>query len=405
MLQNFLEENRSLLIERCRSKVAPLRASRPNSPELDQGIPLFLSQLVDTLRTRKGSDGPSGDEGRAPDPRDLPNEIAASATKHGYEMLLRGFSIEQVVREYGDLCQAITGLAAESGVQFTTDEFNVLNRCLDDAIADAVSEFQLQRERQTSTSERRAESERLGSLAHELRNLLGTATLAFAALKSGAIGPAGATSAVLERSLASMRDTIDRAFAQVRLDARIAPPLVCTVLARFIADVQVAANLSAGSRNCTLEVGAVDPGLQVEADTQLLHSAVSNILQNAFKFTRSHGHVELRTYAAGDRVLIEIHDECGGLPEGKIGDLFTSFEQRGADRSGLGLGLSIARRAVETMGGSIRARDVPGTGCVFTIDLPRSPHDRIAESGSRPFASDATDASYSKAVAIAHTRS
>jgi signal transduction histidine kinase len=377
MLQHFLEQNRAQLIERCRSKVALMRASRPDASELDQGIPLFLSQLVDTLRARKVADGPpAGSEARN-GPRDLPGEIASSATKHGYEMLLRGFSIEEVVREYGDLCQAITGLAAESRVQFSSDEFNILNRCLDVAIADAVSEFQRQRERRTSTDERRAETERLGSLMHELRGFLGTATLAFAALKSGAIGPAGATSAVLERSLGGMREMIDRTFAQVRLDAGTAPRLERIELRRFIADVHVAASLSAHSYRCSLEVCAVDGGLEVEADAQLLHSAVSNLLNNAFKFTRPHGHVQLRAHGVGERVLIEVRDECGGLPEGKAEHLFASFNQQGADRSGLGLGLSIARRAAETMGGSVRASDVPGTGCVFTIDLPR-PFEAIA---------------------------
>jgi signal transduction histidine kinase len=70
-------------------------------------------------------------------------------------------------------------------------------------------------------------------------------------------------------------------------------------------------------------------------------------------------------------VLIEVEDECGGLPAGKAEDLFRPFEQRGTNRSGLGLGLAIARESVETNGGLVRARNLPGRGCVFTIDLPR----------------------------------
>ena len=70
-------------------------------------------------------------------------------------------------------------------------------------------------------------------------------------------------------------------------------------------------------------------------------------------------------------MLIEVEDECGGLPPGKADDLFRPFEQRGADRSELGLGLAIARGSVETNGGLIRARSLPDRGCIFTIDLPR----------------------------------
>jgi signal transduction histidine kinase len=106
----------------------------------------------------------------------------------------------------------------------------------------------------------------------------------------------------------------------------------------------------------------------------MVSSAVSNLLQNAFKFTRAHGHVLLRVRVAADRVLIEVQDECGGLPPGKTEELFQPFEQNGGDRTGLGLGLSISRRAVEANGGMLRVQDIAGKGCVFTIDLPRSSH-------------------------------
>jgi signal transduction histidine kinase len=142
---------------------------------------------------------------------------------------------------------------------------------------------------------------------------------------------------------------------------------------RFMADVQVTESLSAIAKEFEFIVAPVEPGLRVHADEQLLHSAVSNLLHNAFKFTRTHGKVSIKSFAAGERVLIEVADECGGLPEGKAQALFAPFEQRGANRTGLGLGLSISRRAVEAMGGELRVRDVPGKGCVFTIDLPRQP--------------------------------
>lgn len=70
--------------------------------------------------------------------------------------------------------------------------------------------------------------------------------------------------------------------------------------------------------------------------------------------------------------MIEIADECGGLPPGKTDELFLLFAQRSADRTGLGLGLAISRRAVEESGGKIGVRNLPDTGCIFTVDLPRS---------------------------------
>jgi signal transduction histidine kinase len=79
----------------------------------------------------------------------------------------------------------------------------------------------------------------------------------------------------------------------------------------------------------------------------------------------------LKAHAIADRVVIEIEDECGGLPPGKAEELFQPFMQRAADRSGLGLGLSISNRGVEANGGRLHVRDLPGKGCIFTIDLPR----------------------------------
>lgn len=111
--------------------------------------------------------------------------------------------------------------------------------------------------------------------------------------------------------------------------------------------------------------------MAIRVDTPILYSAVSNLLQNAFKFTHPHSHVWLRAFGTADRVLIEVEDECGGLPEGKAEALFLPFQQYSSDRTGLGLGLSISRRAVEASGGKLSVRDLPGVGCVFTIDLPR----------------------------------
>lgn len=116
---------------------------------------------------------------------------------------------------------------------------------------------------------------------------------------------------------------------------------------------------------------ALDPQLVVHADRQMLGSALSNLLQNAFKFSPRDAHVSLTVQVDAGRTLFDVADECGGLPEGDVEDLFRPFEQRGGDRTGIGFGLSISRRAVEANGGHIRVRNLPGHGCVFTIDLPR----------------------------------
>ncbi len=140
----------------------------------------------------------------------------------------------------------------------------------------------------------------------------------------------------------------------------------------FIADVAPAAALEAESRAVRFTVAAVDEGLAIDGNRQVLAAVVANLLQNAFKFTRPGTTVTLRVGAGAERVLIEIEDECGGLPGGEVNHLFRPFEQRSADRTGLGLGLAFSRQAVEANGGRIYGRDLPGTGCIFTVDLPRA---------------------------------
>ena len=144
-------------------------------------------------------------------------------------------------------------------------------------------------------------------------------------------------------------------------------------VADFITEVRIAASLEARARECGFAVCVVDPSLTVDADRDMLLSAAGNLLQNAFKFSHPHTQVTLNAYAAADRIRIEIEDHCGGLPPGDAENLFRPFAQNSADKSGLGLGLSISRRSVQANDGILSVRDVPGSGCIFTIDLPRAP--------------------------------
>jgi signal transduction histidine kinase len=372
MLHEFLTANRNELINRCRSKVVQ-RSGPLGRPELQHGIPLFLDQLVKTLRLERALDplqsrkvsGPAGGGNR------VLSELGETATLHGRELLQGGYTVDQVVHDYGDLCQAITDLAFERNAHIEIDEFRTLNRCLDNAIADAVTEFSYQRETSVTDQAVHALNERLGSLAHELRNHINTATLALSSIKAGNVGLSGATGAALDRSLIALRSLIDRSLAEVRLTAGMPARHDPFSLADFIAEVKVSAGLEAQARECEFTVSAVDPGLAVDADRDLLFSAVGNLLQNAFKFTHPHTEVSLNAYAAADRIRIDVCDNCAGLPSGLAEQLFMPFVQAGADKSGVGLGLSICQRSVAANDGVLSVHDVPGSGCIFTIDLPR----------------------------------
>ncbi|MEO6066088.1 MAG: HAMP domain-containing sensor histidine kinase [Lysobacterales bacterium] len=289
------------------------------------------------------------------------------------------------MHDYGDLCQAITDLAFERSAPIGIGEFRTLNRCLDNAIAIAVTEFGYLRDLAMSDQNHRALNELLGSFAHELRNSLSTATLALSVIRLGRVGLTGATGAVLDRSLVAMRNLIDRSLVEAQLAAGLVLETSSFSLAAFIGEIKLAASLEADVRGRHLIVASVDPKLAVSGDRSLLAAAVGNLLHNAFKFSAPRGEVSLNAYASGDRILIDVEDSCGGLPGGDTEHLFKPFTQADADRTGVGLGLAISRKSVEANGGVLSVRDIPGTGCVFTIDLPRhlQPQASLAE-GATP---------------------
>jgi signal transduction histidine kinase len=356
VLHEFIAVNRDEIISRCRAKVSARSTPPPTEAEIDHGVPVFLDQLTDALRL-----------GLITSPA-----ITRSAIKHGHDLLRQGFTVSQVVHDYGDVCQAITELAVELNAPISTDDFRTLNRCLDDAIAGAVTEYGRERNQSGIDGESARGSERLGFFAHELRNLMNTALMAFEVLKTGNVGVVGSTGTVLHRSLLASHALITRSLAEVRLTQGIQNPEQFAVAA-FIDEIASASTLEAHARDVRLTVTPVEDGVEIRADRQVLAAVVGNLLQNAFKFTRPRTTVTLSVDASPERVLIEVRDECGGLASGSVNELFRPFEQRSADRTGVGLGLAFSRWGAEANDGRIYARNLPGEGCVFTVDLPRRP--------------------------------
>ena len=373
MLHDFLTANRDELIARCVAKVAKRPAPPATTAEMIHGIPRFLAQITETLRSEATADEATshrisggGEPGTAP----TASEIGESAAAHGNELQKRGFTVDQVVHDYGDLCQAITELAVEREATIEVTEFRTLNRCLDNAMADAVTRFGREHDRSIKDSASENTNERLGVLAHELRGKLNVARLAVEAIRRGTVGIAGATGAILDHSLTAMRDIIDRSFAEVRLGAGLSPQRERIMLLELFDEVRILAGLEAREKGLALAVQPGEAGLSIDADRHTIASALSNLMQNAIKFTPAGGHISMSVHAANGRVLIDVADECGGLPSGDPEQLFRPFVQRSGNRAGLGLGLSICQRGVEANDGKLFVRNRPGKGCTFTVDLP-----------------------------------
>jgi hypothetical protein len=208
MLHEFLLSNRDELIRRCKAKVRDRDASRATSPELERGVPLFLRQLDEALQRRAGAS----------------MESSRTAALHGKQSQEEGHTVDQVVHDYGDICQAITELAREKNASITVDEFQILNSLLDNAIADAVSAYERNRDSSISAQGDPDLHQRMGALAEEQRRHLDTALKALGALKLGNIGLMGATGTLLEDSLISLRDLIEKSLPELRLSTGMTKP-------------------------------------------------------------------------------------------------------------------------------------------------------------------------------------
>ena len=379
-LQEFLRTNEAAILANTEAKALQLAGPRPASEQMKRGLPIFFRQLLDVLErsppdptdSEVDNDGMVRAAYAADEPaiaraagRPYEAEVALSAGAHGIELQKSGYTLSHVVHGYGAICQAITELALEKQVAISTEEFRQLNQCLDTAIAGAVTTFQAQR----LEGDNARETEHLGFLAHELRNALNIVNVSLRLIQGGTVGFGGSTGQVLDRGLKRMNELISRSLTEVRM--RVDPKVhkEPASLLQLVNQIAVSAEVEARAKGQELLID-VDAALQIDADQYLLFSALSNLVQNAVKYTHTGGTIRIRGRLNADRAIIEVEDQCGGLGTATPSDLFKPFEQHNHDRDGLGLGLTIAQRAIELHDGTIDVENLPGDGCIFRITLP-----------------------------------
>ena len=390
MLHEFLLQNRKEILAMTEKKSNDLAGVRPSSTQLKQGLPIFYSQLMSVLQLERSfNEAVSVDRGgmaaaarntdepamakAAGQPEEA--EVAKSAGIHGKELLRLGYTLSHVVHAYGAMCQSITELATNKNITITANEFHDLNRCLDIAIAGAVTEFQSHRNIQNFNRE----IEHLGFLAHELRNALTSVNVAIQLIKRGTVGFGGSTGHVLDRNLKRIEELIDRSMTEVRLRMDPKVHIESGYLLQFVDQIIETADIQARVRNQTLEIH-IDSKLTFEADHQLLYSTLSNLIQNALKYTREGGKIWVRGTLVATNIVVEVEDECGGLSNDAATELFEPYVQRNENRTGLGLGLTIAQRAISLNHGTIQTRNLPGKGCIFVVTFPQKATIEVLES-------------------------
>jgi signal transduction histidine kinase len=351
-LFGVLKARRELLVACWSAKIRAAVSAPLTNAELVDRIPAFVDEIIAALY---------------PDAVPLPS-ASGNAEEHGAQRLRLHFDVAEVVREYGLLHECILEIARDAGAEISLSEQQLLAKWLNSGIADALAQYVRRRDQE----QQRETSEHLGFIAHELRNPLAAARASLQRLRARELAAGGRTVDLLERSLRRALDMIDNTLSHTSLALGVIPNRQAVALADLLRDIELDVGADAQTRGVDLAIAVVEE-TTVLADQRLLRSAIFNLVHNALKFSAAGSLVAVTARAEPERLTIEVADACGGLPPGKKEDLFAPLVQRGEDRTGFGLGLAIARQAVEAHGGRIDVRDIPGAGCVFRIELPNSP--------------------------------
>jgi hypothetical protein len=295
-------------------------------------------------------------------------EVSAVAKGHGKQRFDMGYDIGAVIREYGALRDLLFLMIEESGLSPSVRELRVLSKYLIAGIADAATQYGLER----SEALKRQTAQHIGFLAHELRNPLSSVRLSMELMRQRGQLPQSRAMGRIEQGLQRLSDLIDSSLVETRLRASPEPQREEVDLQALLQAIAEESATEVEAKGLSLRV-EVEQGLRLHADPKLLRSALSNLVRNGVKFTHPGSALHLRAKAGGKRVVVEVEDACGGLPEGKVQQLFNPFVQVGQDRSGFGLGLAIAKQVAEAHEGELRVHNLPGQGCVFVLDLPTEP--------------------------------
>lgn len=353
------------LIDTCKDEIAARWVDRVGA-ELEPGVgvtqlrdamPDYLARLALALR----STDPLSRSGSA-----VWQDVAR---EHALTRVRLGFDIDQLVREFIVLRQVLSEVAGEHARSLNAPQAARIADLVEAAIAVAVRSYAEARD----YSARRKQAEHVAFVTHELRNPLSAVKLAAIRVRRDAPPTSERALQILDRNVGRLEDLINSVLQAERLQAgQLRPHIVDVTLGDLLARPVATARMAAAAKGLTLHV-RYDAGLLVRADRELAATAISNVLDNAVRFT-SVGEVRATAEPSADRVTLDVWDNCAGLSEEELRVIFEPFERTHSNRPGVGLGLAIARRVLDAQGGAIGAESTADRGCHFWITLPRAAH-------------------------------
>jgi len=347
LLADFISANKEQVIERWKAAAKDRLGLKLETSELINDLPLFLDDLAEALRSAAGQ---------------WPE--MSGARKHGRNRMRRGIDIGALSEEMTLVGESVLELIDEGEMSVPAEEVRKLFQVMGRGVATSVRAYAALRDREIVEQA----TQHYSFIAHEIRGPLHVARLTVAMLSIEQEPRRQKYFERLDKAIAQAAQLIDDSIVHARLSGN--PRVSAQPVAILELADTVCAEIEDQAQAKNIAIAKDVEALQIEADQRLLLSAVTNLMRNAVKFSSEGGRVTLRARALEDRVLFEVEDACGGMPDDLPSKLFQPFVQENADRSGFGLGLLIVKQAVEAHHGSVRVVNRPNEGCTFVLDLP-----------------------------------
>lgn len=346
-LADFIETHQGRIIECWKGRVKARMSIAMDESQLINSLPLFLDDLVDTLRKP---------------PEEWP--ALKSAEEHGRQRVQVGVDIVNLTQEMSAVGEAIVELARQESFDLSSEDIQRLLRAVGRGTALSARAYAALRDEQLANEA----SQHFSFVAHEIRNPLNSARLVSEILSIAPPEEHQGHLDRLQRALTRLSEQVDNSLIEARLYGKPRLELE-SVEANTLLDTvcdDVAAHVADRSITIRREIES----FELEVDSKLIISALTNLLSNAVKFSCRGGEVVLQARTHEGRALFEVKDQCGGLPDGFQERLFQPFVQQNANKTGFGLGLAIVKQAAEAHGGAVRVSNYPGHGCRFVLDVP-----------------------------------
>ncbi|MGE5359885.1 MAG: PAS domain S-box protein [Bacteroidales bacterium] len=234
----------------------------------------------------------------------------------------------------------------------------------------------------------RRKNEFLATLSHELRNPLAAIRYALELLDGPAARSIGEAHPkdVIERQLRHLVHLVDDLLDITRIESNKVRLRKSHVELRTVLQQAIeAADPAIKGADHELLIDVPFDAIWLDADADRLAQVVTNLLNNAARYTTAGGRISVTARASGDQVTITVADTGIGLASDDLARVFEMFTQVGESGGGLGIGLALVRRLVEMHGGTVEARsDGPGAGSEFVVRLPRAAAPQSLAAASEP---------------------